>query len=138
MNRLLKMCLNWKVLTALAVTGLGIGLLAPGLFGRALPILLLAACPLSMLVMMATMRQPAMRAPVPEDVKSLQTQLAELTAKQEQVKEHLARLAAPSPEQNRAEPVSSSHQKVGVELLADGHRRHRHSQQTEQPPIPPN
>jgi len=104
MSRLLKMCLNWQVLSGLAAVGLGIGLLAPGLFGRALPILLLAACPISMLVMMATMRQPSTRAPAPEDINSLQAQLAELTAQQEQVRKHLARLASPASEQNRAEP----------------------------------
>jgi hypothetical protein len=103
MGRLLKMCLNWKVLTVLAVAGLGIGLFAPGLFGRALPILLLAACPISMLVMMATMRQPTTPMPAPEDINSLQARLGELTAQQEQVKAHLARLASPSPEENRAE-----------------------------------
>ncbi|MGI8513995.1 MAG: DUF2933 domain-containing protein [Acidimicrobiia bacterium] len=104
MSRLLKMCLNWKVLSGLAVIGLGVGLLAPGLFGRALPILLLAACPISMLVMMATMRQPSTRAPAPEDINSLQAQLAELTAQEEQVRKHLARLASPASEQNRVEP----------------------------------
>ncbi|MGH8957325.1 MAG: DUF2933 domain-containing protein [Acidimicrobiia bacterium] len=104
MSRLLKMCLNWKVLGGLAVVGLGIGLLAPELFGRALPLLLLAACPISMLVMVATMSRPTMHAPAPEDIKSLQAQLAELSTQQEQVKEQLARLAPPSSEENRAEP----------------------------------
>lgn len=102
---MLKMCLNWKVLGVLAAAGIGIGVFAPGLFGRALPILLLAACPISMLLMMATMRQPTSAAPVPEDVKTLQAQLAELTAQQQQVKEHLARLVSPSVDQNRGEPT---------------------------------
>lgn len=68
MNKALKMCLNWKVLAGLAIAGLGVALFAPGLFGRILPLLLLGACPVSMLVMMATMRQPTSRTPVPEDV----------------------------------------------------------------------
>ncbi|MGI8518007.1 MAG: DUF2933 domain-containing protein [Acidimicrobiia bacterium] len=105
MNRVLKMCLNWKVLSGLGVVGLGIVLFAPGLFGPALPILLLAACPISMLVMMATMRQPTSGAPAREDVNSLQAQLAELTAQQEQIKEHLAWLVSPSVDQNRGEPT---------------------------------
>jgi len=104
MSRLLKMCLNWQVLSGLAAVGLGIGLLAPGLFGRSLPILLVAACPISMVVMMVAMRQPSTRAPAPEDINSLQAQLAELTAQEEQVRKDLARLASPSSEQNRAEP----------------------------------
>ena len=50
-----KMCLNWKVLAGLAVVGVGIFLVAPGLALAALPLLLLAACPLSMLLMMKSM-----------------------------------------------------------------------------------
>ncbi len=48
-------CLNWKVLAALAAAGLVMWGLAPGLAAAALPLLVLAACPLSMLVMMAMM-----------------------------------------------------------------------------------
>jgi hypothetical protein len=50
--KMLKMCLNWKVLAGLAATGVGVYLLAPDLVFAALPILLLAVCPLSMLLMM--------------------------------------------------------------------------------------
>lgn len=50
--KMLKMCLNWKVLLGLAAVGVGIYLVAPSLVLAALPILLLAACPLSMLLMM--------------------------------------------------------------------------------------
>lgn len=103
MTRMLKMCLNWRVLGGLAIAGLGIGLFAPGLFGRALPVLLLAACPISMLVMMATMRQPTRRGPAPEDVNSLQAQLTDLTGQQEQVRQRLARLASPQPNPNGVE-----------------------------------
>jgi len=45
------MCLNWKVVAGLAVVGLGIWAVAPGLAAAALPLLILAACPLSMLLM---------------------------------------------------------------------------------------
>ena len=54
--KMLKMCLNWKVLAGLAAVGVGIYLLAPDLVVAALPILLLAACPLSMLLMMWAMQ----------------------------------------------------------------------------------
>lgn len=50
--KMIKMCLNWKVLAALAAVGVGIYTVAPNLALAALPILLLALCPLSMLLMM--------------------------------------------------------------------------------------
>jgi hypothetical protein len=53
--KMLKMCLNWKVLVGLGAVGLAIYLVAPEMVVAALPILLLAACPLSMLVMMKAM-----------------------------------------------------------------------------------
>ena len=45
------MCFNWKVLAGLAAVGVGIYVFAPDMVVGALPLLLLAACPLSMLVM---------------------------------------------------------------------------------------
>lgn len=48
-------CLNWKVLAGLAVVGLIVLVVAPQLIWAALPILLVAACPLSMLFMMRSM-----------------------------------------------------------------------------------
>jgi hypothetical protein len=49
------MCFNKKVVAALAVAGVAIFLFAPNLISAALPLLILAACPLSMLVMMKMM-----------------------------------------------------------------------------------
>ena len=51
----LKMCLNWKVLASLVVVGGGIFLFAPDLAVAALPFLVLAICPLSMIFMMGAM-----------------------------------------------------------------------------------
>ena len=48
---MLKMCLNPKVIAGLVIVGLGVYVIAPGLLVAALPLLLLAACPLSMLLM---------------------------------------------------------------------------------------
>ncbi len=56
MDRFLRMCLNWKVLVGMAVVGLGIWALAPDLLVRAIPLLILAVCPLSMVVMMRGMQ----------------------------------------------------------------------------------
>ncbi len=53
--KMLKMCLNWKVLVGLAAVVIGIYAVAPDTMAAALPILALAACPLSMLLMMKVM-----------------------------------------------------------------------------------
>ena len=50
------MCLNWKVVATLAVVGLIVGIVAPQLLLGAIPLLILAACPLSMLFMMRGMQ----------------------------------------------------------------------------------
>ena len=47
--------LGWTALPALAATGFGIYLLAPGVVAAVLPYALLAACPVSMLLMMKFM-----------------------------------------------------------------------------------
>ncbi len=44
-------CLNRKVLGGLGLTALAVWALAPGVVGAALPLLFLAACPLSMVGM---------------------------------------------------------------------------------------
>lgn len=44
-------CFNWKVLAGLAAVGVGLYVVRPDLVLSALPLLLLAACPLSMLFM---------------------------------------------------------------------------------------
>jgi len=48
-------CLNWKVLAGLVAVGVGVWAMAPNLIGAAVPLLLVAACPLSMLFMMRGM-----------------------------------------------------------------------------------
>ena len=55
--KMLRMCLNPKVLAGLVVAGVATYLIAPNLIAASLPILLVAACPLSMLLMMWGMRQ---------------------------------------------------------------------------------
>ncbi|MDP9072021.1 MAG: DUF2933 domain-containing protein [Actinomycetota bacterium] len=47
-------CLNWKVMAALAAAGVGPYALVPGLAAAA-PLLVMAACPVSMLLMMRAM-----------------------------------------------------------------------------------
>lgn len=56
MEKKTKTWLNWKVLAVLGVAGAGIYLVGSNLVAAALPFLLWAACPLSMLLMMKVMQ----------------------------------------------------------------------------------
>lgn len=106
------MCINWKVVAGLAVVGVGIWVVKPGLIGAALPLLILAACPLSMLLMMRGMggqragepqgaaRPEAAGQPLPPGL-TREKQLAELRARatalqsrHEAIARELARLEA--------------------------------------------
>ena len=97
-------CLNWRVVAGLALVGGGVWVLAPNLVGAALPLLLVAACPLSMLLMMRGMqqRQPA-PPPAPGRLpagtgQTREEYLAALRAEQEEIAREIARLeAAPLP-----------------------------------------
>ncbi len=51
----MQMCLNWKVLTGLAVVAVLVVVVAPHAFWGAIPLLLVLVCPLSMVVMMLSM-----------------------------------------------------------------------------------
>ncbi|MBA2633378.1 MAG: DUF2933 domain-containing protein, partial [Chloroflexi bacterium] len=88
---ILRACFDWRVLAGLAASGIAIYLLAPGVIVAAIPLLLLAACPLSMLLMMKAMsgRQPAFELPpgrVDGDrVAALRQELADLSSRQEQL-----------------------------------------------------
>jgi hypothetical protein len=55
-NRMGRMCLNWKVIIGLAIVGIGTWIIVPNVVGMLLPLLLVAACPISMLLMMRGMR----------------------------------------------------------------------------------
>lgn len=51
-----RLCLNWKVLLGLAIVAVGIYFaVSPSALKAALPLLLVAACPLSMMLMMRAM-----------------------------------------------------------------------------------
>ncbi|MBA2713292.1 MAG: DUF2933 domain-containing protein [Rubrobacteraceae bacterium] len=84
--KMLKMCLNPKVLAGLVVAGVAIYLVAPGLVAAALPILLLAACPLSMLLMMWGMQhtqgQGKQMTPEPDLGLTREEQIARLRVQQ--------------------------------------------------------
>lgn len=50
------MCFNKKVIGSLLALGVAVFVLAPSVFSAALPLLLVAACPLSMMLMMKSMK----------------------------------------------------------------------------------
>ena len=56
MKSMFGMCFNWKVLVGLGAVAAGVFVFAPGTALAVLPLLFLAACPLSMVVMMFAMK----------------------------------------------------------------------------------
>ena len=78
------MCINKKVVGGLVVAGLALYLVAPNLIGAALPLLILAVCPLSMLVMMKMMSGDKSASSAPTDpageVTDVDAELAKLRA----------------------------------------------------------
>lgn len=57
--KMLKCCLNPKVLIGLAGVAIGIAIFAPHALAAALPLLFVAVCPLSMVLMMVAMSKMA-------------------------------------------------------------------------------
>lgn len=102
MGKLGGMCLNWKVLAGLGVVGLGVWAVAPNLIGIALPFLLMAVCPLSMVFMMRGMGGGACatqsaQADQPAQAESAPVaQLAALKEQQAAIAGEIARLEATS------------------------------------------
>jgi len=117
----MQMCLNWKVLAGLAVVGVGIWIVAPQFALAALPVLLVAACPLSMLFMMrgmsgnATASPPAqmqgdqLPAGVTRDARlaELQSRKSRMQAEQETIARQIAEMESPEvPVVSEAEAVA--------------------------------
>ncbi len=110
MNGMGRMCLNWKVIAGLAAVGAGIFVFAPSLLAASLPLLLVAACPLSMLAMMWGMSRMGgmqgsncssgqqrvlgtdMGLSRAQQIQSLQTELQGLQARQATIAEQIAAL----------------------------------------------
>ncbi len=95
------LCINWKVVIGLGVVGLGVWAVAPNLIGAAVPLLLLAVCPLSMIFMMRGMgsmggqsvTQPPTQASGPSRITGTrEEQLAQLKARHETIAREIAQL----------------------------------------------
>ncbi len=133
---LLGMCLNWKVLAGLAVVGLLVLVVAPQFIGVALPLLLVAACPLSMLFMMRgmsgngianqtasqTTQLPAGGSTRDEQLAELQSRLSSVQAEQAAIARHIAEIESPEvPVVSEAEAVARAAQEQNRKRTA--HRR---------------
>lgn len=98
----LKMCLNWKVMAGLAALGAGIFVFAPNLAAAALPFLVLAICPLSMIFMMGAMNNmgnssqsgAACAMGGNQKPQSREEELAQLKAQQQELTSKVAQLEA--------------------------------------------
>ena len=141
-------CLNWKVVAGLAVVGLGIWALAPQMWAAAAPVLVVLACPLSMLFMMRGMRaggqhggaacampsQSATAAPRASDAVSPvraavaggRPSLAQLRAELEQMRERQEAIARRIAELE----LDDSPAVRGAEAVAHSANRRRRSQAT--------
>jgi hypothetical protein len=90
----LAMCLNPKVLAGLAVLAVGLFVFQPRLLSVALPVLLVAACPLSMAAMMWGMRRSSGSRTPASSTLPPKARLEELQAELVRVKTERAQLSA--------------------------------------------
>lgn len=87
---ILRYCLDRRVLAVLGVIALAMALFAPRALGAALPVLLVAACPLSMVVMAVAMSRSSTPAVPSSSVESMRTELTELAERQRRLEGELA------------------------------------------------
>ena len=84
----------FRVGAVLALAGLVVAVIAPSLAAAAMPLVLVAACPVSMLVMMRSMsgHAPGRTAdPSPDRARDLPRELADLAERQRRLEAELAR-----------------------------------------------
>lgn len=97
MKSMFGMCFNWKVLAGLGAVAAGVLIFAPGTALAVLPLLLLAACPLSMVAMMFAMKGMGSKkdedTPVVQtdsSVESLRTRLTAVKDEERQLERELS------------------------------------------------
>lgn len=105
----MKMCINWRIVVALSVVGLAVLAAAPNLLGAALPLLVLAACPLSMLLMIRAM-QGGGRCESRSDATAgdSQTESADSSAESARLRAEIGQLRAERAESKTAEGTRNS------------------------------
>ncbi|WP_035699109.1 DUF2933 domain-containing protein [Glycomyces tenuis] len=104
--RMMNMCLNKKVIIGLGAVAVGVLALKPAWFLTALPLLILAVCPLSMIFMMRSHAKmndqcstgTADSTEIDQRVKTLQAELRQLKAEQAALTEQEAATAAKRPD----------------------------------------
>ncbi|MDQ6795125.1 MAG: DUF2933 domain-containing protein [Chloroflexota bacterium] len=87
---ILRYCLDRRVLAVLGLVALALAFFAPRALGAALPFLLLAACPLSMVVMAVAMSRGSAPAARSSGVESMRTELTELAERHHRLEGELA------------------------------------------------
>ena len=92
----LHLCLNWKVVAGLAVVGLGTWVVAPNLVWAAVPVLVVLACPLSMLLMMRGMGGTQCATQIEQEHRPREEQLAQLHARHAALAREIAELESAS------------------------------------------
>lgn len=83
-------CLDRRILAVLGLVALATAFLAPRTLGAALPLLLVAACPLSMVVMAVAMSRGSTPAAQSSSVEPMRTELMELAERRHRLERELA------------------------------------------------
>ena len=91
----MRLCINWKVVAGLTWGAFVLWLIVPNVFWLALPLLIIAACPLSMLLMMRGMRRQAPLAQEKEEY------LSGVRVEQESLGHEIARKETPKAVERR-------------------------------------
>jgi hypothetical protein len=96
---ILRACLDWRVVSGIAALGIAVYLVNPAILAAAFPLMLIAVCPLSMILMMRAMAsqpaQPKVSDPV-ERAGQLRIQLAAAAREQQRLARELETVEAAS------------------------------------------
>jgi len=115
MRQFVRLCLDPRVLVAFGALGVAIWLLAPGLLIGAIPLLIILACPASMIVMAVMMRPSAGTAidqtTIP-DAGRIRSELADLEIRKSTLEAELAAAETPDPGDRPA--PSPVHQEIAT------------------------